>query len=111
MADIEKLLNEKEKQHGDYKEVSRISQSLKEVLRSGSNWAKLSDAHKDALEMISVKLARVMTGDSGLRDHWDDIGGYAGLGARYGSSPTNVSFDLRKALNGNPPMPHVDKAS
>jgi hypothetical protein len=111
MADIEKLLNEKEKQHGDYKDVSRISQSLKEVFRSGPNWSKLPDAHKEALEMLAVKTARILTGDSGLRDHWDDIGGYAGLGARYGASPTNVSFDLRKAMGAPVSLPHVDKAS
>jgi hypothetical protein len=98
MADIEKLLSEREKQHGDYKDVSRISQSLKEVFRSGPNWEKLPDMQKESLELIASKIARILSGDSGVRDHWDDIGGYAGLGSRYGSSPTNVSFDLRKAI-------------
>jgi hypothetical protein len=98
VADIEKLLSEREKQHGDYKDVSRISQSLKEVFRSGPNWEKLPDMQKESLELIASKIARILSGDSGVRDHWDDIGGYAGLGSRYGSSPTNVSFDLRKAI-------------
>jgi hypothetical protein len=111
MADIEKLLNEREKQHGDYKDVSRISQSLKEVFRSGPNWEKLPDAHKESFEMIASKLARALSGDSGLRDHWDDIAGYAGLGARYGVSNSNVSFDLRKAIGNPVTLPHVEKAS
>lgn len=111
MADIEKLLTEREKQHGDYKDVSRISQSLKEVFRSGPNWEKLPDMQKESLELIASKIARILSGDSGVRDHWDDIGGYAGLGSRYGSSPTNVSFDLRKAMGASATLPHVDKAS
>lgn len=98
MADVEKLLNEREKQHGDYKDVSRISQSLKEVFRSGPNWEKLPDMQKESFEMIASKLARILSGDSGVRDHWDDLGGYAALGSRYGASLTNVTFDLRKAI-------------
>lgn len=98
MADIDKLLDDRNKQHGDYKEMSRISQSIKEVLKTGYNWEKLPDAHKEALEMTAVKIARILSGDSGVRDHWDDIAGYATLGSKYGSSPTNVSFDLRKAI-------------
>jgi len=105
MADIEKLLTEREKQHGDYKDVSRISQSLKEVFRTGPNWAKLPDAQKESFEMIASKLARALSGDSGLRDHWDDIGGYASLCSKYASSPINVAFDLRKA------MTPIEKAS
>jgi len=105
MADIEKLLTEREKQHGDYKDVSRISQSLKEVFRSGPNWEKIPDSQKESFEMIASKLARILSGDSGVRDHWDDLCGYATLGSRYGSSPVNVAFDLRKA------MAPIEKAS
>lgn len=111
MADIEKLLNEREKQHGDYKDVSRISQSLKEVFRSGPNWEKLPDMQKESLEMAASKLARILSGDSGLRDHWDDLGGYAGLGARYGASTANVTFDLRSAIAARGTQPANEKAS
>jgi len=112
MTDIGKLLADKQKQHGDYGNVSRISQSIKEVLKGGPNWEKLSDAHKEALEMMAVKMARIVSGDSGLRDHWEDIGGYAELGSKYGSSPTNVTFDLRRAMGTQSiQLPHVDKAS
>jgi hypothetical protein len=30
--------------------------------------------------MIAVKISRILTGDAGEPDHWDDIQGYAHLG-------------------------------
>lgn len=104
---VEKLLVERKKQHGDYRDVSRISQSLKEVFKSGPNWEKMSDAHKESFEMFATKFARILSGDSHVRDHWDDIAGYALLGADFSASPVNVAFDLRKAMGVAP----VDKAS
>mgnify|MGYP006281942947 CR=1 FL=1 len=113
MNDISKILIERGKQHGDYANVSRIAQSIKEVYRSAPNWEKLPDAQKEALELIATKQARILSGDSGLRDHWEDIGGYAELGSQYGKSNSNVTFDLRKAMarDGLNAMPQVEKAS
>ena len=104
---VERILVERKKQLGEYKDVSRISQSLKEVFKTGPNWDKLPDAHKESFEMFATKIARILSGDSGVRDHWEDIAGYAVLGADHGSSPVNVAFDLRRAMGVAP----VDKAS
>jgi len=111
MNDINKILAERGKQHGDYANVSRIAQSIKEVYRSAPNWEKLPDAQKEALELIATKQARILSGDNGLRDHWEDIGGYAELGSQYGKSNSNVTFDLRKAMGNPVTLPHVEKAS
>lgn len=104
---VDKILSDREKQHGDYKDVSRISQSLKEVFKTGPNWNSLTDIQKESLEMFATKFARILSGDSGIKDHWEDVAGYAVLGARFSSSPVNVAFDLRKAMGIAP----VDKAS
>ena len=100
MSDVNKMLIERGKQHGDYADVSRIAQSIKEVYRTAPNWEKLPDAQKEALELIATKQARILSGDNGLRDHWEDIGGYAELGSQYGKSNSNVTADLKLALKG-----------
>lgn len=93
------LSNKREKTHGVYRENANMSQSIKDTLRSGKNWESLSDTQKEALEMIAVKLARLLSGDANFRDHWDDIAGYAQLGGE--GSPVNmptVSLDIAGAI-------------
>lgn len=89
------------KTHGDYKNTAAISQSLKTVMISGKNWDMLKDTQREALELIAMKIARILSGDQNFRDHWDDIEGYAKLGGQ--NSPTNlptVTLDLTKAMEG-----------
>ena len=95
------LLNTREKTHGNYRDNANLSQAIKDVLRSGKNWERLTDTQKESLEMISSKLSRLLSGDKDFRDHWDDIEGYAKLGGQ--TSPTNlptVTLDLTKAMEG-----------
>lgn len=78
------LLNEREKTHGAFLEVSHTAQALKECLRSvdGSldeDAYKLPCVHSEAMEMICTKLARIVCGDHNEPDHWTDIKGYAEL--------------------------------
>ena len=73
---MDNLLNKRQETHGDYQEQFRIAQELKEVLRC-YEWNKLSDVHKEALEMICTKISRIIAGDSHHIDHWDDVAGYA----------------------------------
>jgi len=100
-GEMSSLLNTREKTHGNYRDNANMSQAIKDVLRSGKNWERLSDGQKEALEMISVKLARLLSGDKDFRDHWDDIEGYAKLGGQAG--PVNmpsVTLDLTRAMSG-----------
>jgi len=97
--DTSMLLTKREKTHGVYRDNASLSQSIKDVLRSGKNWENLTDGQKEALEMIAVKLSRLLTGDANYRDHWDDIVGYAQLGGQ--GSPVNmptISNDLQEAM-------------
>lgn len=76
----EPLLNERQKTHGSFKDNARISQTLKATLyTNGAD--KLEDVHKEALDMIALKLSRILSGQAMVKDHWDDIAGYAKLGA------------------------------
>ena len=97
---IEEILTQREKTHGKYADVSKLSQTLKEILRDTPNWDVLKDGQKEALEMICNKLGRLLSGDADFRDHWDDIGGYAALGQRTSATSLNtVEKDLALALS------------
>jgi len=51
-----------------------------EIKKRGRNEEPIKQTHFLALEMISLKLARIICGDPNFADHWDDIAGYAELG-------------------------------
>jgi hypothetical protein len=89
------LIQKREKTHGMYYENASLTQALKEVIRSGPNWASLTDGQREALDMICAKVSRVLCGDADFRDHWDDIAGYAKLGGEQGRfNLQNVLSDL-----------------
>jgi hypothetical protein len=83
MTEINKVLEERGRTHGDFADVARVEQALKETLRSGKNW-RYSERQSSvtALEMIVHKAARILSGDPNEPDHFLDIQGYAGLGLR-----------------------------
>ncbi len=72
------LLNEREKTHGDYSLVAAVSQALKSALRLGP-YDEVPAIHRESLEMICVKMARIVCGNHWERDHATDIAGYANL--------------------------------
>jgi Domain of unknown function (DUF6378) len=73
------LLVEREKSHGDFITTAKISQNLKSTIHYHNS--SVSSAQKEALEMIATKIARILCGDPFEKDHWNDIAGYAHLGA------------------------------
>jgi len=92
----------KQKTHGNYRDTANISQTLKGVMATGKNWDVLNNMQRESLEMIAVKIARILSGDQNFRDTWDDIEGYAELGGDNGGmSMPQVSLDITKALGGN----------
>jgi Holliday junction resolvasome RuvABC ATP-dependent DNA helicase subunit len=79
---IDELLAERGKAHGDYETQAEIAIDLKNAVRSRVGYQqRLSAVQQDALEMIMVKVSRILNGDPNHRDHWDDIAGYARLAA------------------------------
>ena len=76
---VEKVLEERDKTHGNFAMNGIISQGLKSHLHMGDNWEDMSADKKEALEMIAHKMSRIVNGDSGHKDSWTDIIGYATL--------------------------------
>lgn len=78
-TDIKAVLEGRGKQYGDFMSDAAICQALKDVLHKEPGWNRLLADQKQALEMIMVKVARVLNGNPDYQDHWVDIAGYATL--------------------------------
>lgn len=74
----EEILADRQKTHGEFSTYAVIAQDLKTVLVKHGE-GKLSDPQAEALGMICNKIARILNGNAGYKDHWDDIAGYAKL--------------------------------
>ena len=82
MSDINTLLAERQKTHGDFVTHAALCQELTDAMRVQSGWLHLSPDQRESLEMIQHKVARVLNGNPNEADHWRDIAGYATLVSR-----------------------------
>ena len=71
------LLSEREKTHGDYRLTASVAQKIKAMVRNSPSYPDMTLAQHESLDMIAVKLARIMCGDPHEPDHFRDIAGYA----------------------------------
>lgn len=75
------LLVAREATYGDFEKLSLFSQRLKLTMVASENWGKLAHYQREALELIQLKVARILNGDPNYEDNWVDIAGYATLAA------------------------------
>lgn len=90
--DTARLVAERGKTHGYFEDTARISQELKDVLMNSPNWRRLSVRQREALNLMTIKQARIVCGDPDHQDHWDDIAGAAELGAGRGGGSAPARF-------------------
>ena len=76
------IIKERAKTHGNYTLQSALAQDLKRRIRQEGS--SLTPQQTEALEMICVKIARIVCGDANEPDHWKDAAGYALLGGGLG---------------------------
>jgi hypothetical protein len=76
---LDALLAERGKTHGPYSENARISQSIKAVVRGGLGWFGLTEIEREVLDQLALKMARIASGKSLQRQHWEDVVGYGTL--------------------------------
>ena len=79
MTDVNAVLADRGERYGEFHNHAAISQGLKLEMHSTDGWPCLNDDHKEALEMIQHKIARILNGDPNYADNWIDIAGYATL--------------------------------
>lgn len=75
--DRDPLLQEREKTHGSFADNAAISQQLKGIFEHSEH--ERSHVQNEALDVIALKLSRILSGQADFKDHWDDIAGYARL--------------------------------
>lgn len=108
MDNIQTTLQTRAQSHGDFRYVSQMSQNIKRVLKSTSSWTDLEPWQQEALEAISMKMARILSGNSFDPDHWHDVAGYASLVVRE-IERREVEYRLETGLAqaSKPQMPTV----
>ena len=78
-AELAEILQERGRDYGSYEKVAATAQRLKAVMRKGKGCEWMPDAHRESVDMICSKLARLAHGDFNKIDTWQDIAGYATL--------------------------------
>ena len=67
------------RRHTDHSSrMPEISQQLKHIFAEHII-VNFKPEQIEALDMIALKLSRILSGQANFRDHWDDIAGYAKL--------------------------------
>jgi len=84
---INEILEERGKRYGQFKHNASVAQQIKFAMDQGRNVEHLESHHKEALEVIASKIARIVNGDPDYIDNWVDIAGYATLVADMLKSP------------------------
>ena len=74
---IETILEERQTTHGHFADNAQVSQALKEIMRDTTRYTPIQ---AEAIDMICLKLSRIASNPD-VKDHWDDIAGYATLAA------------------------------
>lgn len=65
--------------HGSFADNARFGQALRALFRTSPKWDSLPLEHREALDMLSTKISRILSGQSMTADHWLDIAGYSEL--------------------------------
>lgn len=90
-SDPNKLTNVRGAVYGPQIKQFNIAQRLKFIMNEGFKENEVQtgisgqefDLVSEALDMIAVKLSRIVTGDPTYLDNWDDIAGYAACVTKY----------------------------
>jgi len=72
------LLPNRQSTHGDFSLNAHISQHLKQVYKS-NGYDKFTPTKRESLDMIALRIARILSGSPNVARHWSDIAGYAQL--------------------------------
>lgn len=77
----QQIIESRESSHGDYRKQAAMAQALKCIVNDPAvrENSELSDAQRESLDMICVKISRILNGNPNEPDHWRDIAGYATL--------------------------------
>ena len=78
-TELAELLEERSHHYGLFTGIGKHAQRIKNAIHAGDNWPSLRDDEREALDMLAHKLARILSGDPEIVDHWLDAAGYLKL--------------------------------
>lgn len=76
---IEATLKQRGNVHGDFPLQALMHDQLLRVMMTSPIFKKLNAPHRQSLNLITMKISRILNGDPHHTDHWHDISGYATL--------------------------------
>lgn len=79
MSEIDEVLKERGKTHGDFPTQALTAQTLKYMIHQMPNWHDMPGYMRESLELIATKISRMGHGDWRHTDAPLDISGYATL--------------------------------
>jgi hypothetical protein len=83
---VDATLEERGNQYGDVEEQATVAESIKASMRRyPEHWEALSPVKKQSLDVIALKISRIICGNPLQPDSWHDIAGYAKLPHRNSS--------------------------
>lgn len=76
---VEQITTKRGSVYGPFFNNAIVAQNVKDAMHSapGLTWGRLPFDVREALDLIALKISRIVTGDPEYLDNWDDIGGYA----------------------------------
>ena len=89
-----KVINERTKIYGNFKEVTKISQKIKDMYYN-NDLNKDDPIINEAFEMIAHKLSRIINNGTKYIDNWRDIAGYAQLVVDYLENYADEAMDSK----------------
>lgn len=79
MKTAEEIMKERGSVYGPFDEVSEVSQDIEHLIIGGNKRAKFTAVQREAIKMVSSKLARLACGDPNHLDSWLDASNYLKL--------------------------------
>jgi len=80
---INGTLEKRGKSYGSFEDNANLSQALMNIVKNAPGSENLHNSHLSALDMIFMKIARMVNGDPMHADNPHDIAGYAKLLENY----------------------------
>lgn len=77
MTNVNDVVAQRGSRYGSFTANAETAQAIKAAYAASPNWQQIPAYHKECLEMIAHKIARVLNGDFNYDDNYVDIAGYA----------------------------------
>ena len=101
MTQVQAIIKQRGDAYGDYATQAEIARTFKREIEKRTD--KMTPTQREALDMIAVKISRLVNGDPSHRDSWVDIVGYAILAIseldRANADKEDTSEEIEESLS------------